>query len=54
MNQKNQITQGLVCNSCGRQQRQEQGIPVEEFLDVTKTWGYFSRKDGLVQHFLSV
>ena len=26
-------------------------LPVEEFLDVTKTWGYFSRKDGLVQHF---
>ena len=30
MNQKNQITQGLVCNSCGRQQRQEQGIPFDK------------------------
>lgn len=51
MDQKNQTTQGLVCNGCGRQQHQKQGIPVEEFLDVTKTWGYFSRKDGLTQHF---
>ena len=24
----------------------------EEYLEVTKEWGYFSRKDGEIHHFL--
>ena len=51
MNQKKIAAQELICNACGRTQRMEQGIPVEEFLEVTKSWGYFSHKDGRTQHF---
>ncbi len=31
-----------ICNGCGRPVI----FPQEEGLAVTKTWGYFSRKDG--------
>lgn len=41
----------LICNRCGKKQRIERGIPVEEFLKVTKSWGYFSRKDGQTDTF---
>lgn len=50
MNQKKIAARGLICNACGKKQRRERGIPVEEFLEVTKTWGYFSRKDGQTQY----
>ncbi|MGN0243087.1 MAG: hypothetical protein ACI4CT_03380 [Lachnospiraceae bacterium] len=36
----------LVCNVCGKTIVQENGIPREDFLEITKAWGYFSKKDG--------
>ena len=41
----------LLCNCCG-----EMIAPVNEseraaFLDISKTWGYFSKWDGCTLHF---
>ena len=41
---KNSGGQTPVCNRCGRQLRLEE--PYEEYLEVSKGWGYFSGKDG--------
>ena len=35
----------LVCNGCGRTLRQEHGICREDFVRITKKWGFFSSKD---------
>lgn len=35
----------LICNSCGRTLRQENGICREDFVRIVKKWGYFSDKD---------
>lgn len=35
----------IVCNMCGRAVRFEEGLLKEDFFEVTKDWGYFSRKD---------
>ena len=45
MRQENEI----YCNMCGKKIKQRQDIPVEDFVSVKKTWGYFSEKDGVVQ-----
>ena len=34
-----------VCNICGKIIKTEQGILKEDVLEVTKNWGYFSKKD---------
>lgn len=39
----------IYCNMCGKKIEQKQGIPMEDFVSVKKTWGYFSKKDGVVQ-----
>ncbi len=33
------------CNVCGKVIKTEQGIRKEDVLEITKDWGYFSRKD---------
>lgn len=43
----------LICNCCGRTLRQENGICREDFVRITKKWGFFSAKD-LQKHTLIV
>ena len=43
MKQKNQ--ECLICNQCGRELLQEKGVCCEDFVRITKKWGYFSSKD---------
>ena len=44
--------QKKMCNCCGKEICMEPMDDREEYLEVTKEWGYFSRKDGEVHHFL--
>ena len=50
---KHQKEECLICNCCGRQLRQENGICREDFVRITKKWGYFSDKD-LQKHTLII
>ena len=34
-----------VCNCCGKEIKEEQGIQKEDVLEIVKDWGYFSGKD---------
>jgi ribosomal-protein-alanine N-acetyltransferase len=36
----------IVCNICGKTIQVENGIPREDFIEIKKSWGYFSDKDG--------
>lgn len=36
----------LFCNKCGKQILIENGLAREDYMIVTKSWGYFSDKDG--------
>lgn len=36
----------LFCNKCGKQILIENGLAREDYFMVTKSWGYFSGKDG--------
>lgn len=36
----------LFCNKCGKQILTKNGIRREDYLMITKSWGYFSGKDG--------
>ena len=40
-----EMSEALVCNGCGRTLLQKNGIYREDFADLRKKWGYFSRKD---------
>lgn len=42
----------IVCNKCGREIAYEKGIATEDYLAVKKSWGYFSRKDGMTNSFI--
>lgn len=42
----------LVCNRCGKKLKIENGIAKEDCLQVCKSWGYFSKKDGNTQEFI--
>ncbi len=39
----------IICNCCKKQIKVENDIPREDYVDIEKKWGYFSRKDGLVE-----
>lgn len=39
------------CSRC-RKQIQIAGLHREEYIEITKTWGYFSKKDGETHHFI--
>ncbi len=43
--------QEIFCNMCGKKQKTESDILMEDTLSVTKQWGYFSKKDGEIHHF---
>lgn len=43
--------QELFCNMCGNKQKMESDILMEDTLEITKQWGYFSRKDGEIHRF---
>lgn len=42
----------MICNMCGRSLLVENGIPKEDYIQVSKPWGYFSEKDGKIYNFL--
>ena len=39
----------LFCNCCGKEICIEIGSRMEEYYHLRKSWGYFSRKDGVTQ-----
>lgn len=39
------------CTRCGRK-LQTDGLHREEYIEITKTWGYFSKKDGQKHHLI--
>ena len=41
----------VVCNKCGRTLRVENGLLKEFCFSADAVFGYFSRKDGVSQHF---
>ena len=41
----------VVCNRCGRRLKVENGYLREACIAGDKTFGYFSRKDGISTHF---
>ncbi len=36
----------LFCNKCGKTILIERGLAREDYVMITKNWGYFSEKDG--------
>lgn len=36
----------VICNRCGMTIRPQGGLSYSEYVEVSKSWGYFSRKDG--------
>lgn len=36
----------IICNKCGKEIKVVRGVAQEDFLEVTKRWGYFSDKDN--------
>lgn len=42
----------IICNKCGRELTVENGIIKQDFISVTKPWGYFSNKDGKTCKFI--
>lgn len=36
----------IQCNACGKYFEFHNEIPIEDFVIITKAWGYFSKKDG--------
>ena len=43
--------QDIYCNMCGKKIDVRNEIPMEDFVSVKKTWGYFSGKDGTAHEF---
>lgn len=35
----------VVCNKCGRGIEIKNDIPAEDYVNIHKEWGYFSKKD---------
>lgn len=42
----------LLCNKCGKKIEVFNGISREDFIKVSKAWGFFSKKDGMTQEFI--
>jgi ribosomal-protein-alanine N-acetyltransferase len=36
----------IICNICGKKLKYENDILKEDAVEITKKWGYFSKKDG--------
>jgi len=41
----------IICNKCGKEILVKEGVPQEDFLEIEKRWGYFSKKDNRVDQF---
>ncbi len=41
----------IICNKCGKEIPVVGGVSSEDFLEVEKRWGYFSKKDNQVDRF---
>lgn len=41
-----QVFRKIVCNQCGREMRQQQGMLQEGAFRAEVKWGFFSGKDG--------
>lgn len=41
----------IVCNQCGKEVKYATGLLKEDFCEVKKEWGYFSKKDMEVHKF---
>ena len=41
----------IICNKCGKEIPMKGEIAQEDVLDVTKRWGYFSKRDNEVHKF---
>lgn len=41
----------MNCTRCGKA-IQVSGLHKEEYVEITKPWGYFSRKDGQIHHLI--
>jgi len=42
----------MFCNCCGKKIAEENAVVTEDYIEVTKKWGYFSEKDGVSQYFI--
>lgn len=40
-----------VCSCCGRRIPVYPSLEAQDYLEITKQWGYFSQKDGETHHF---
>lgn len=40
------------CNCCGKTLKVEKDLIHEDYIFIKKSWGYFSKKDGITQEFL--
>ncbi|MBE5936352.1 MAG: hypothetical protein E7262_11345 [Lachnospiraceae bacterium] len=47
MRKKNQI----ICNMCGKKVKYIEGLLKEDYCEIIKEWGYFSKKDMEVHKF---
>lgn len=36
----------VICNKCGKKLHMENGVLMEDAVELVKAWGYFSNKDG--------
>ncbi len=45
MTEEKRMEEFVQCNVCGKEVKKENGFMKEDFLEVTKEWGYFSNKD---------
>ena len=35
----------IICNKCGKTVKYKNGVLKEDFCEIIKDWGYFSKKD---------
>ncbi|MBQ5446861.1 MAG: hypothetical protein IIT48_09405 [Lachnospiraceae bacterium] len=40
------ILKSIKCNKCGKNIKFDNTLPEEDYISVSKNWGYFSSKDG--------
>lgn len=42
----------IRCNHCARRLESKNGIVREDYIEIQKAWGYFSKNDGITQEFV--
>jgi ribosomal-protein-alanine N-acetyltransferase len=42
----------IICNGCGRSIKVVNDIPREDYVRVSKAWGFFSEKDGITEDYV--